>query len=447
METTTSNATQRIGNVSEKFLHHVWKFGWFSTVNLMTAAGQKIEILHRGIHNHNAGPDFMNARIRIDETLWWGNVEIHIRASDWHRHHHQTDENYKNVILHVVLDNDAPIHLNTPGDLPVLDLSKCLEWDILKSHRDWIENYRWIPCESVIHQTDSTQRFMAADRLLVERLHKRVDAIFETLNRVSGDWSQVAFVELCKAFGFKSNSLPMEMLANSISYTIIARHSSDSMQIEALLFGQAGLLHSVTSDEYEQQLHIEYEILKAKYGLNPLSKSIWNFGKVRPSNSPFIRIAQLANVLNKANHLVSSLLHLELTELSQLLCGEAHSYWQTHKKFGIVRKKKLSTAMGKLSTEHLLVNLVCRLRFAHGKYHNNESMITGTLDLLHRLPAERNLITHHWGKLGMPSEHAGDSQALIELYSVYCTHERCIECPIGVSLLPRKPHETHSQLA
>jgi hypothetical protein len=239
METTSITVQTQLPKLSEKFLHHVWKFGWFASSNLVTVAGQPIEIMHPGVHNHNAGPDFMNARIRMDGTLWWGNVEIHVRASDWNRHNHQSDDNYKNVILHVVLYNDVSIHLNNPGDLQVLDLSECLDWNIWESHQQWLNNYRWIPCESVIHKADRAYWCMANDRLLIERLHERVAGLFDNLERTGGDWSQVAFIELCKAFGFKSNSLPMEMLANSLPYSVVARHSSDPFQLEAILFGQA----------------------------------------------------------------------------------------------------------------------------------------------------------------------------------------------------------------
>lgn len=447
MNTTSVQATTQLPKVSEKFLHHVWKFGWFSSTDLRTHTGQKIEILHTGIHNHNAGPDFMNARIRIDETLWWGNVEIHIRASDWHRHHHEGDENYKNVILHVVLYNDASIFLNTPGDLQVLDLSQCLNWNLWDAHQKWLQSYHWIPCESVIDHADSTYWIMAKDRLLIERLHDRIDGIFESLERNRGDWSQVSFIELCKGFGFKSNSLAMEMLAHSIPYKVMSRHSSDLLQMEALLFGQAGLLKSVRPDEYESRLQQEYALLRAKYNLTPLSAHVWNFGKLRPSNNPLLRLAQLAHVLSRAQHLASSLLHLEQPYLTRLLSGEAHPYWATHKQFGVHRKKPLQTAMGKNSTSCILINTVARLRFAHGKYHNNISMMTDALTLLQSMPPEENSIHANWQKLGIGAEHAGDSQALLQLYSVYCTQERCIECPIGIKLLHKETHETHSQFA
>ena len=444
METTSFIAPTIHTKLSEKFLHHVWKFGWFNSKNLTTVTGQEIEILHAGLHNHNAGPDFMNARIRMDDTIWWGNVEIHIRASDWHRHNHQSDDNYKNVILHVVLFNDTSIYLHNPGDLQVLDLSQCLDWNIWEAHQQWLNNYRWIPCESVIHKTEHAYWCMAIDRLLIERLQDRVEYLFKTLERTGGNWSQVAFVELCKAFGFKSNSLPMEMLANSIPYSVMLRHSSDPLQLEAILFGQAGMLQGAMLDEYGTRLRDEYAILKLKHDLTPLSKSIWNFGKVRPSNSPMLRIAQLASVLSRTKHLASSLLNLEEPELATLLAAQTHPYWETHKQFGIRRKKPLQTSMGKMSTEQLIINVAARLRFAHGKHHNNVTVMTDALDLLHSIPSEQNKVIHNWNKLGIKSDDAGDSQALIQLYSVYCSQERCIECPIGISLLNTPTHETHS---
>jgi hypothetical protein len=447
METAIKLSAEKYPKVSEKFLHHVWKFGWFTSANLVTDNGQRIEILHPGVHNHNAGPDFMNARIRIDGTLWWGNVEIHIHGSDWYRHKHQSDENYKNVILHVVLHNDALIYLHSPGDLPVLDLSQCLNWDIWESYQTWLNNYRWIPCESVMHKADAAYWYMAKDRLMIERLHTRVDGIFKSLEHTRGDWSQVAFIELCKGFGFNSNSLAMEMLANSIPYTIISRHGSDLMQVEALVFGQAGLLQSDEPDTYESQLRQEYMLLRAKYNLTPISAQVWNFGKVRPTNSPIIRLAQLAHVLSRAKHLASSLLNLSHCELVTLLSADTHSYWQTHKQFGIRRKKPLQTTVGKNSVQRIIINVVARLRFAHGKYNNQLQMINDALALLHMLPSENDSITSNWRKLGIQSEHAGDTQALLQLYSVYCTHEKCIECPIGIKLLQQEINETPTQPA
>ena len=288
---------------------------------------------------------------------------------------------------------------------------------------------------------------MAHDRLLLERLHNRITGIFETLKRTQGDWSQVAFIELCKGFGFKTNSLAMEMLGYSIPYTTISRHSSDLLQIEALLFGQAGLLQSEKPDDYEWRLQQEYAVLQSKYRLTPLSANVWNFGKVRPSNSPFIRLAQLAHVLSRANHLASSLLNLQQNELFVLLSGEAHPYWRSHKQFGVARKERLQTAVGKSSIYQIIINVVARLRFAHGNYNNNLAMMADAISMLQAFPPEENAITSKWRELGVHIDHAGDSQALLQLYSVYCTHERCIECPIGIKLLLTETHETNPQPA
>jgi hypothetical protein len=207
------------------------------------------------------------------------------------------------------------------------------------------------------------------------------------------------------------------------------------------------MLQSEKPDDYEWRLQQEYNVLRKKYGLTPLTENIWNYGKVRPTNSPIIRLAQLALVLSKAQHLASSLLHLEQPELSKLLTSEAHPYWKTHKQFGVVRKTEMPTSMAKGSTESIIINVVARLRFAHGKYNSNLSMMNDAITLLQGLPAEQNSISDNWNKLGVQIEHAADSQALLQLYNVYCTQEKCIECPIGIKLLQPVTHETHSQPA
>jgi Protein of unknown function (DUF2851) len=433
--------------ISEAFLHHVWKFRWFNGGPLKTHQGQALEILHPGFHNHHGGPDFMNARIRIDDTLWCGNVEIHVHASDWHRHNHQDDDHYKNIILHVVLYNDADIFLHVPGDLPVLNLSNAMNISIWDAHRKWLSSYEWIPCEKKIHNLDPIIWLNTSDRLQLERAEERVSAILDSLKRHAGDWTQVAFSELCKSFGFKSNSLPMEMLASSIPFSVIARHQSDPLQLDALLFGQAGLLPNEACDDYSSSLINEYRILQPKYSLTTLSSSIWNFGKVRPTNSPLLRIAQLSAALSKSNHLVSSLIHLPPYELTAWLKISPHPYWKRHKNFGMLRKTPLETSLGKASAEQVIINVACRLRFAFGKYHNDQRMMESALAILHALSPEINSITSKWAAKKIRCEHAGDSQAMIQLYSVYCTRERCFECPMGISLLQKETHETNSQLA
>jgi hypothetical protein len=431
--------------MSENFLHQIWKFGWFKSNQLKTSSQQSVRIVHPGLHNHHAGPDFLNARIHIGDTLWWGNVELHIRASDWHRHNHQDDTNYKNVILHVVLHNDAEIFLHTPGDLPVLELTDYLHLELWKTHKQWTRQYSWIPCESVTQSIEPLVLQSTIDRMLIERMQLRVEDILKSLEKNGGNWSQVAFKELCKAFGFKSNSLAMEMLANSIPISVIARHKSDPFQLEALLFGQAGLLQNEKPDEYEMRLRREYDFLRKKHQLETLPTTIWNFGKVRPANSPLLRLAQLSSALAESEHLVSSLLNLDLKSLRTWLRSETNPYWQNHYRFGRTRKTPIQTTIAAASANQIIINVACRLRFAFGHYHHDANMMDAALSMLQVLPAEKNAVTQNWINLGRHCEHASDSQALIQLYSVYCTHEKCIECPIGVALLPKnKPHETNT---
>ena len=239
----------------------------------------------------------------------------------------------------------------------------------------------------------------------------------------------------------------MEMLAHSIPYNVVSRHCSDLLQIESLLFGQAGMLKSNNPSGYEWRLQQEYNVLRKKYALTPLSETIWNYGKVRPSNSPIIRLAQLALVLSRAKHLTSSLLHLEQQGLVKLLTSETHPYWKSHKRFGMSRKIELSTVMGKDSILRILINVVARLRFAHGKYNNNLARMNDAITLLQSLPAEQNSVTDNWQKQGVQIQHAADSQAMLQLYHVYCTQERCFECPIGIKLLQTETHETDTQPA
>jgi len=416
--------------ISEAFLHHVWKLQWFNTTHLKTNRGETLEIIHPGTHNHHAGPDFLNARIRIDDTLWWGNVEIHVHASDWLRHNHQDDDKYKNIILHVVLYNDTEIFLHVPGDLPLFNLSNAMNNSIWETYHAWLNNYHWIPCEKTIHSIEPIIWHNSSDRLQLDRLEERVKRIIDRLKRNSGDWTQVAFMELCMSFGFKSNTLAMEMLSSSIPFPLIARHQSDPLQIDALLFGQAGLLPAHAHDDYTRALVNEYTILKHKHALRSLSPTIWNFGKVRPANSPVLRIAQLSAVLSQSNHLVSSLLHLQHHELLAWLKGTTHPYWKLHKNFGMKRSAALETSLGKASTEQIIINVACKIRFAFGKYHNDYRMMENALRLLHSLSPEHNSITAKWASM-----------------NIRCENARCFKCPMGISLLQKQNHETHSQPA
>ena len=425
----------KMTNISEAFLHHIWKFQQFSGVGLTTATGLPIEVIHPGIHNHHGGPDFMNAQLRIDGTLWCGHVEIHVRSSDWHRHGHIGDEHYHNVILHVVIENDRDVYLQQPDDLPVLELKNYIEWNFWEQYRQWLSDCKWIPCEQQCAFVDSLTWSAWKDRLLIERLEQRVEHIIIELERTKGNWAQIIFRELCRAFGFKSNAQAMELLAESIPFHVISRHHSDPLQIEALLFGQAGMLKPVAADHYPQALAREYFILQHKYGLQPLQRSVWNYGKVRPTNTPAIRIAQLAAVLCASDHLASTLFHSNTEQLQTWLRQEINPYWTNHHDFDRTTARSSKNTLGKKSIDTIIINAACKLQFAFGKFHNDERMMDKALQNLERLEPEVNAIVMNWRQLGIEQKHAGDSQALIQLYNVYCTNESCLSCAIGHKVL------------
>jgi hypothetical protein len=434
--TNLSDTTEfKMTNISEAFLHHVWKFGLFRKDQLKSNAGQAIEVIHPGIHNHHGGPDFMNARLRIDGTLWWGHVEIHVRSSDWHRHGHVGDEHYHNVILHVVVENDREVYLQQPNDLPVLELKNYIAWNFWEQYRAWIHNCQWIPCEKECNSVEELQWTGWKDRLLAERLQQRVEHILIELERTKGNWAQITFRELARAFGFKSNAAAMELLAESIPYHIIARHHSDPMQIEALLFGQSGLLQPDHNDAYPKSLAREYWILQHKYGLCPISRAAWNFGRVRPQNTPAIRIAQLAAALSSSDHLASTLLHSSTDQLQRWLQQEVNPYWKTHHDFDRPTALPSHCRLGNKSIDNIIINAACKLQFAFGKFHDDQRMIERALANFELLDAEENSIIGNWRKLGILANHAGDSQALIQLYNVYCTNENCLNCVVGNKVL------------
>lgn len=428
--------------MTEDFLHYVWKFRLFNKVDLQTTSGEKLVILHPGTHNFHGGPDFMNARIRIGDALWAGHIEIHHKAGEWHQHKHTHDVHYKNVILHVVYRNDCEIFLHQPGDLPVFDISSYLRIDQWSHYESWLKSKTWIPCERQISQSDHLTWVSWKDRLIVERLEQKSDSVLAQLAKTGGDWNEAFYRLLARNFGFKVNADPMEMLAQSLPQAILAKHKSDPFQIEAMLFGQAGMLHEIFADEYPDKLRREYMFLQRKYALKMMNAAAWNFGRLRPSNFPTIRIAQFAALVCKSEHLFSTLLETENpTDVRAFFTAEAHPYWNTHFRFDALSRAdelqriKHTRRLGSDSLENILVNTVAVILFAYGRNRNEEQFIDRALRILEICDGEKNAITDNWRRLRVESKHSLDSQALIQLYNRYCTPKKCLDCMIGLKLI------------
>jgi len=425
--------------MTEDFLQYIWKYRLFNTTELYTTAGQPVLVYHPGLHNTNAGPDFLNARIKIGEQTWSGHVEIHIRSSDWNRHGHTDNEQYKNVILHVVYENDQDIFLHQKGDLPVLVLKEIFNKEQWHRYLYWLESKSWIPCERQIAGVSKLSWTSWKDRLIVERLEQKSIRIKEVLNQTNNDWQETFYRVVARNFGFKANSEGMEMLAESLPQRILARHRSDPFQIEALLFGQAGFLEGDFQDDYPKDLKKEYDFLQKKYGLKPINFSVWKMSRLRPSNFPSIRIAQLADLICKSEHLFSTVLEAEnLEEIKELFQVQAHSYWLSHYRFDAMGAEKPSLRLGSSSVENVLINSVAAVLFTYGQHNSDEKFIERSQKILELCSAEGNHIMTNWSNQGVKTTNAADSQALLWLYNEYCAKKRCLSCQVGLELLKKQ---------
>jgi hypothetical protein len=419
----------------ESFLHFIWRWRLFSANNLFSSEGLPIQILHPGEWNRNAGPDFFNARIRIGETIWAGNVEIHQRASEWMQHGHSNDPAYDNVVLHVVLHDDQIILDKSGRPIPCLSLNGRIATLTLE-HYQRIEKARtWIPCQEFFPSTPAIIRNSWLDRLMIERLEQRTVLIEQNLEATNNNWDEAFYRLLCRGFGLKINVEPFESLARSLPLSLLSKHRHSLFQMEALLFGQAGLLNSFHTDEYPRNLFKEYQFLRHKYSLQPLDTGQMKFLRLRPANFPSIRLAQFALLIQRSNALFSQILEArEVKSLEQLLDVSTGGYWQNHFVFDRPSAQRPKN-IGRDFIHLLLINTVIPFIFYWGKLRQNETYIRLALQMLEELPAETNSILLQWETLGMKPLNAYQAQAMIHLKTQYCMPKKCLECAIGANIL------------
>jgi hypothetical protein len=422
---------------AEDFLHYVWKFRLFNRINLRTTEGEELEVYSAGIHNTNAGPDFQNARIRIGETTWAGNAELHISSSDWQKHGHTTDNAYDNVILHVVYRDDAPLLRADGRRVPTLELKDRISAELFNRYHNLVfGNQTIIPCEGTIATVDSLTLQNWLTRILVERMEKRSEAIIATLANNRGDWEETFYQFLAANFGFKTNALPFELLAKSLPQNILAKHKNSPLQIEALIFGQAGFLADELTDAYPQKLKAEYDFLRKKYNLTPIKNHLWKFLRMRPQNFPTIRLAQFAALIVQSNHLFSKILDTQDVKGLKDLFSNIHvnEYWLTRYRFD-KESKPAGKSLGDASVNTLLLNTVAQFLFSYGKHLQLQHFISRSLKLLESIPAEQNNITADFVNLGLKINSAFESQAMLELKNNYCDYKKCLQCGVGIKIL------------
>ena len=416
--------------MTERLLQYIWQFQYFNSKELLTEEGESLLVIYPGIINTNQGPDFIDAKIKIDHTVWAGSVELHINASDWKNHKHSRDKNYQNVILHVVW-SPAP-DLQLPFSTLVLQdkVSKML----LYKFDELMNTNSFIPCEKNIHLANELTWQSWKERLLVERLQVKTKIIFECLGKNNNHWEETLWWLLAKNFGIKLNSVVFEKIARSISINILAKHKKQIQQIEALLFGQAGLLDTEFQEDYPELLKREYQFLKKKYGLKKIEGSII-FLRMRPSNFPTIRLAQLAMMVHENLHLFSKIKESgSLTGVKDFLKVTANDYWHHHYVFDeptSFKKKKLGDQM----IDNILINTVIPILFAYGHHYQENTLKDKAMEWMGEMKAEKNSITQGFAGLHVINKTAFDSQSLIQLKNEYCNKKRCLDCSIGNKLL------------
>ncbi len=419
----------------EDFLHYLWRTKRFNLDNLVSTEGAPLQITHFGKHNHHAGPDFLEAKVQVGETLWAGNVEIHINASEWIAHKHQEDSTYDNVILHVVLEEDQPIYRSTGERIPCLELRRRIPPKIIKTYQKIVHNEHWIPCQHHFYSVPMVTKNLWLDRLLVERLEQKTVPIAERLANSNNAWESVFYELLARNFGVKINAEPFELLAKSTPLNLFAKHKNNRFQIEALLFGQAGLLTVDFTDNYPKSLQKEYQFLQKKYNLQPIKKESWRFMRLRPANFPSIRIAQFATLIYQSTHLFSKILEAEnIKAIEKLFKVSLSEYWLNHYIFDKPSAERKKT-LGKSTIHLLIINTIVPFLFLYGTHKSIDTYRDKALRFLEALAPEKNSIIEQWKVLGLEPDSAYQTQALLQLKNEYCSKKRCLACAIGNSIL------------
>lgn len=422
----------------ELLLHYIWQRGLFRIFPQQTTDGRLVEVLDVGRHNLDAGPDFFSATIRIDGMTWTGNVEIHVKSSDWYRHNHQTDAAYDSVILHVVRQADREV-LNSKGQTIVqCELKYPEDADYLT---EMLADKSSLCSQKLLAEPE----LIRADwkqALLNDRMKKKNAAIQQLLMLNHNAWDQSFYITLAHNFGFHTNGLPFELLAKQTPLAYLQKHRSSLLQIEAILFGQSGLLTEQTAtDDYSRRLWKEYLFLQKKFSLQPLDGSMWKLLRMRPHNFPHVRIAQFAALFCQTEFLLSQLISFSNPkDIRPLLEVSASDYWQSHYRFGAeipLKENDKSLTRGKLgksALDVLMINSVVPYKYAWGRAHKDLKMQEDAFALLAAIPAEKNSIIDQWKLLGQKVRNAADSQSYLHLYQEYCLRQRCLSCDVGYQI-------------
>lgn len=430
----------------EELLHYTWKHRMLPLGELKTTDGRSVEIIDPGLHNRNAGPDFFNAKIRIDGTMWVGNVELHQKSSDWYAHNHHQDKRYDNIVLHVVGACDTDVKDSQGRPLPQMVLQ--VPPTVQQHYDELLRADKYPPCYRIIPELSSLMKHAWMSALQTERLERKTQDIRRRAELKDGSWEDAYFVTLARNFGFGINGEAFEQWALHLPLQCVGKHRDDLFQIEAMFMGQAGLLDIATVPEqyqknalnegYFAKLRNEYMYLQHKFQMQPVNPSIWRFLRLRPQNFPHIRLSQLANLYYERRASLSALIESKTTEqLRELLKTSVTPYWETHYTFGSESMKN-EKSLSPFSINLLIINTAIPMLFAVGRHRQKEELCDRAFDLLEGLKAENNYIIRMWKECGLEVKSAGDSQALIQLKNEYCDRKDCLRCRFGYEYLRAK---------
>jgi hypothetical protein len=435
--------------LNEDFLHFIWQYRLLSSLKTFTSKGESLYIIDQGQRNSNAGPDFSMARLEIDGQVWVGNVEIHLKSSDWLLHGHQSDTLYNSVILHAVYDYDQEIVRTDGSEIPVLILKGLIPEGLLRNYQLLLTARGFFPCCKLISDIDPDKIREMLNRVVQERFIAKAAELQGRIERSRYDWISTFYFLLLRGFGFKINSVPFEILADNLQLRILFLHRDNALQINALLFGMAGFLEGRFTDNYPRQLQAEYLFLKQKYNLSSGDYSIWKFMRIRPQNFPVLRIAQLAALFLSSAGIFTELLDCaDAATIRRLFRFAAvDPYWHNHSHFDRLCKPHPVT-IGRNSLENLIINSICLFLYCYGTYHLQEKYKHRAMELLLSIPPERNIIITAYARYGVKAKNAFDTQALLQLNKEYCSAKKCLNCIIGRQLIGKTNirHENYGNM-
>ncbi|MBL7847860.1 MAG: DUF2851 family protein [Cyclobacteriaceae bacterium] len=430
--------------MQESFIQHLWSLQYFDKTNLLTTHGEQVEIFEPGQLNRDAGPDFSNARLRIGDIQWVGNVEIHLNSSGWYEHHHEADASYDTVILHVVWKEDKPVARRDGSRMPTLELRGRVNEGLIRSYRQLIGSSFSIPCQNTFPQVERIRKQDMLGKALVHRLQRKADEVISLLHTNGGNWEETTYQWLAHAFGFKINAEPFLQLARAVPQRLIWKMNQLS-HVEALLFGQAGFLEAPKGDGYYLELQREYRLLSHKHVLSGsrLTRTQWRFLRLRPPNFPSLRLAQFSALVFHRRALCADLLGLpSLDALVNFFLVQPSVYWADHYQFSKTTAHR-GHEMGRASIDVLIINTVIPLMAAYARQMDEPGFMERAVQWLESLPPEENSITRRWTDLGQSPLNSFDAQGQIELFNTFCQRKRCLDCTIGTAIVRPTGDELH----